>query len=171
MKRCGRCKKELPQESFGRSASGKDGLSYRCKPCDRLASSEYRKRNPDKAKKVAADYRQRNRDGVRLLSRNSRKKCYDPKRQAASYRKYTYGMSQEDFDKKAVEQNNRCAICQNVFTEIPNIDHNHSTGVIRDLLCRYCNWLLGNAYESIETLLSAAQYLKRHGDFKNEKVT
>ena len=59
------------------------------------------------------------------------------------------------------EQSGVCAICQNPehnkhnYTgEVTNlsVDHNHYTGYIRGLLCKNCNLVLGNSFESISTL-------------------
>lgn len=45
---------------------------------------------------------------------------------------------------KASKQNNRCAICKTIITpEMQVMDHNHTTGVLRDVLCRNCNGMEG----------------------------
>jgi len=60
-------------------------------------------------------------------------------------------------------QNYKCAIC---LTENPGgkgkfyIDHCHTTGKNRGLLCSCCNILLGQAKESKETLMNAIKYLE-----------
>ena len=56
-----------------------------------------------------------------------------------------------------------CAICRKPLTYKETcVDHDHQTGELRDILCRHCNWLLGHARESIETLQSAIRYLEKH---------
>jgi len=52
----------------------------------------------------------------------------------------------KDFEKERAilfkQQKGRCAICgkhQNEFKRRLNLDHNHTTGQIRGLLCYYCN--------------------------------
>ena len=51
----------------------------------------------------------------------------------------------------------RCKSCEAV-------DHNHTTGKIRDLLCGNCNGGLGKFMDNPELLIKAADYLKeRHG--------
>ena len=42
------------------------------------------------------------------------------------------------------------------------IDHCHTTGVIRGILCKNCNHVLGHARDSIQTLERAIEYLKEN---------
>ena len=57
------------------------------------------------------------------------------------------------------DQSNKCAICRDDM-QPPYVDHNHSTGTVRKLLCRHCNWLLGQAKENVNILKSAIEYLE-----------
>jgi len=48
-------------------------------------------------------------------------------------------------------------------TKIPvAVDHNHSTGKIRSLLCQGCNHGIGHFKESITLLKRAIKYLEVH---------
>lgn len=76
-----------------------------------------------------------------------------------------------EFENLISEQDNKCAICFQHETYInkrlnaPNtlsVDHNHITGKVRELLCQKCNAVLGMSRESIEILLSAIDYIRRH---------
>lgn len=60
-------------------------------------------------------------------------------------------------------QNGLCVICNSAFSEQnpSHLDHCHDTGTIRGLLCRSCNWGLGDFKDNIELLESAITYLKR----------
>lgn len=40
-------------------------------------------------------------------------------------------------------QNNRCALCNELITINPVVDHDHSTGKVRGVLHKQCNWMLG----------------------------
>jgi hypothetical protein len=54
-----------------------------------------------------------------------------------------------------------CQICKQVDERRAlSIDHNHSTGKVRGLLCDACNKALGCFKDSIENLENAIQYLK-----------
>ena len=71
-----------------------------------------------------------------------------------------YGLTIEEFAAKRAEQNDRCAICTQVFTKTPNVDHNHETGQVRKLLCGPCNIAIGLVKEDINILQAAITYLK-----------
>ena len=78
-----------------------------------------------------------------------------------------------EYNKLLEIQNNCCDICKKHNSEFKNalsVDHNHTTGVVRGLLCSKCNHLLGLAEENCSTLTNATLYLKQHtlGD-SNEK--
>ena len=88
------------------------------------------------------------------------------------HRKRTYGLSSEDFQKLIDSQNNRCWICQEIFTRTPHIDHNHSccSGIrscgkcVRGLLCHSCNCGLGNFHDRSDLLHRAIKYLGDQND-------
>lgn len=60
-------------------------------------------------------------------------------------------------------QNNKCAICYVTPDKTKGlaVDHEHTTGRIRGLLCHNCNLLLGHARDNPETLTSAIAYLRK----------
>lgn len=53
-------------------------------------------------------------------------------------------------------------ICEKVATDHKelNIDHCHTTGRIRGVLCRMCNWGLGMFKDSKELMIKAAIYIE-----------
>jgi hypothetical protein len=63
-----------------------------------------------------------------------------------------------------ISQEHKCVICKEKlqFGHLSAIDHCHKTGKVRGILCRSCNLLLGHAKDSIETLKSAQEYLKKY---------
>ena len=71
------------------------------------------------------------------------------------------GLSPEQYAQMLADQGNACAICQKEFPgRGPHIDHCHTTGQVRGLLCNACNSLLGFAKDSPATLLRAIGYLQ-----------
>ena len=64
-------------------------------------------------------------------------------------------------------QNGRCAIC-NCTTEDNRkdfaVDHCHTTGKVRELLCNGCNSGIGSFKDKPELLNKAIQYLEKHNE-------
>lgn len=84
--------------------------------------------------------------------------------------KTRYGMTVEEYDALAELQNNLCAICGNPETTKHKkgtakrlcVDHDHSSGKLRQLLCHNCNCGLGRFFDDPERLEKAVEYLRRH---------
>ena len=72
-----------------------------------------------------------------------------------------YGLTEEQYADLLVKQNNRCAICSTpiVTGRHCHVDHDHTTGKVRGVLCNHCNLMLGHAKDSTEVLLKAVEYL------------
>lgn len=82
------------------------------------------------------------------------------KRRESRY-KLQYGIPLEELEKLYIEANNKCQICsKTVIGKDRHLDHNHSTGKIRGLLCSQHNLMLGNANDSIDILQKAIKYLR-----------
>ena len=89
-------------------------------------------------------------------------KLFENKRDGAIRRQY--GITLEQYDEMLEEQNYRCAICNNedeVEGRRLAIDHCHTTGVVRGLLCGKCNRGIGLFYDSRELLERAINYLNK----------
>lgn len=77
-------------------------------------------------------------------------------------RRYLYGVTPEQYAALLAKQDNRCAICK---TDTPNgqggwhVDHDHTTGAVRGLLCNSCNLMLGQAKDDPDRLRAALAYL------------
>lgn len=57
-------------------------------------------------------------------------------------RKRMFNVTQDGYQEMFLNQNKSCAICERNDL-ILNLDHNHLTGKIRQLLCTPCNTILG----------------------------
>jgi hypothetical protein len=133
-KTCTKCGIHKSHSEFYKTSQSKDGLVWRCKSCHNAA----------------------------VRSR------YSPEKRKERGLKYLYGVSLEWYDSKLKEQDFGCAICG---IKIPGgngkhfyVDHNHSTGQVRDLLCHNCNFVIGYAKEDIDILLAVIEYLRIWGE-------
>jgi len=91
-----------------------------------------------------------------------------------SIRKYklrtVFGLTPQDYDDMLAEQDGRCGICQQkVGDKRLCIDHSHTTGQIRGLLCHHCNVALGLFKDSTESLVRAIEWVSRSRFMKPPK--
>lgn len=84
------------------------------------------------------------------------------------YYKKKYGIDTSEWNKLYVEQNGLCFICEGegfVMRDCHEaklmVDHCHSTGKVRGLLCHNCNRALGLLQDDLKSLSRAIQYLER----------
>ena len=76
-----------------------------------------------------------------------------------SYRLKThFGLTTEEFSAMIEQQNNKCKICE-CYMVPPQVDHNHTTGKVRALLCRSCNTSLGLLKEDSKILYNMISYI------------
>lgn len=93
--------------------------------------------------------------------------CYNEKGRAAykehpTYRARLmkrYGISETTYEYMKLAQHGKCLICGSRPERLV-VDHDHETNEVRALICRFCNFMLGNAKESAEVLTKGAAYLK-----------
>lgn len=72
-------------------------------------------------------------------------------------------MTDEQYHEMMKTQEGKCAICGTTFTDKPrhiHIDHCHSTGKVRGLLCKPCNQGLGMFKDDPALLKAAAYYVE-----------
>lgn len=146
IKKCASCGVEGPHY---KQASSKDGFDRLCVKCRK----EYRDSPEGKAKasKWRSDHK------------------YSSKAWVLSHK---YKLTREVYDEMLSKQNNACAICGRELCTLevynkelkpskPCVDHDHSSGMVRGLLCSRCNVAVGMFEDDPERMLSAAVYLLR----------
>lgn len=102
------------------------------------------------------EYYQRNKDEIK-----PKVAAYREGRKASLFRSYLkrrYGITFDQWTEMLIAQSGRCAICLDPMVD-PHVDHDHSTGSVRGLLCTNCNTGLGKFKDSPDRLASAIQYL------------
>jgi hypothetical protein len=138
-KKCSLCGEYKELDQYLKSVCSSTGAQGACIPCDNKRNKI--KYNTDPAVKLKQD----------TANKKSRLK--------------KYGLTLDDFDTMMLDQNYGCKICgrefnqRNVFKSA-RVDHCHSTGKVRGLLCVNCNLGLGNFYDNTELLMNAIDYLK-----------
>jgi RNase P subunit RPR2 len=176
---CLPCHAALSREYRARVKDGQIAqVLVNCASCEDLAAIRVKCNRCGEAKPLTEFYANRSRLpwGVHSLCRSCFRetqavsKARDPERVRAvklrSHLKRTYGLSVEAYEAMLVEQGGVCAICSRRPGDATHgrlvVDHRHSTGEIRGLLCEACNSVLGLFGDSPVRLEVAADYLERH---------
>ncbi|MCE5292915.1 MAG: endonuclease VII domain-containing protein [Nocardiaceae bacterium] len=133
-----------------------------CKPC---AARRYRTNKP-RLRAAAAKRDKENRAHNQATQRAWRAKV--PEQLQLRRRIQLYKMSVAEFETRLAAQKGRCAACETSFEDqTPHVDHDHaccpgkrSCGkCVRGLLCRRCNWILGQARDDAKLLGRVANYI------------
>lgn len=93
---------------------------------------------------------------------NNRKRPYDPRANKNSHLKRTYGITVDEYEAMLESQGGVCAICggtEKIEGRLMAVDHCHTTGAIRGILCSNCNRSIGLLGDNIDILKSAIKYL------------
>jgi hypothetical protein len=134
-------------------------------------NAEYRIKNKENIKKKLSEYRAKNREKIKSrvaeYARKNSEKLKEYRRLKKDFIKCKkYGLNEEWYKEKLIEQNGKCAICgtdkPGGFGKKLHIDHCHKTQKVRGLLCSNCNTAIGYLQDSISILESAKQYLIKH---------
>jgi hypothetical protein len=74
-----------------------------------------------------------------------------------------YGLTEEEYTVLLISQNNLCAICckDKESKRDWHVDHCHTTGKVRGILCHHCNLGLGNFKDNKGYLENAIAYLSK----------
>jgi hypothetical protein len=77
-----------------------------------------------------------------------------------------FKMSVEDYASMLESQDNKCSICGKEYISGSKrfaVDHDHSTGLVRGILCSRCNTAIGQFEDNVVLLEGAISYLKKNG--------
>ena len=144
VKQCQKCKETKPLGDFPKCKANKDGYYSYCKTCNSKKGTIHYQYNLEKKKTYQRD---------RYKEYTRAKNLVDK-----------YGLTVETYNQMLQEQNNKCAICSKESDKTLVVDHCHTTGKVRSLLCFRCNTAIGFMLDNPEVCLSAAEYLTKHKD-------
>lgn len=145
-----------------------DGGKYNRKAC------EYNAKNRERNREVRKKYWETHREQARQTQRkwyNNNPACRREhvwKTSGIDMRYWSYDKYIEMFK----NQNGKCRGCgyklvlsKREISEdscVAHVDHDHTNGRVRGLLCRGCNQALGNVEDNMETLIHLVDYLKSY---------
>jgi len=184
LKKCTKCKILKSISEFSIDNSRYDNLKATCNKCCNINTKNWYANNVEKARKIANDsYKKRKesiserRKQLRALNPEKHKESvkntklknsvhYQNLNKLASWRRAGMkNMTIEKYEKMFELQKECCAICnihQSKLKKKLFVDHDHTTGKVRGLLCPQCNSVLGYVNDSIEVLVKMIGYLKAH---------
>jgi hypothetical protein len=119
----------------------------------RANQKKYQLKNRDLLNLKAAEYRKNNKETVLNTKYKNR-----------------YGITVKEYNTMLAKQGGVCAICKEKESSISRwhsktirlaVDHNHTTGVVRGVLCNRCNRGIGYLNDDITILRAAIEYLER----------
>ena len=156
-KRCSACGEDKSADAFWNKRDAKDGLHPHCKVCGKARYQRWLEKNKMSCKAQRRKYYESNKESIKRKSREWHNANPDAVRDKLLRLR---GMSREEYAAMLESQQGTCAICKKPQTRRAlSIDHDHSTGKIRGLLCDNCNHGLGKFQDSRELLIAAAEYL------------
>lgn len=133
--------------------------SGNCKICARVAATKWNKAHPLKSRLNRQKHQKSHGAYYALKAREYRKKHIEEK--AAYNRMYNlrkkYGLTEQQYTSMQEEQGGLCALCSRRKKLV--VDHCHSTGKVRGLLCDQCNTGMGMLGDTEESLRRATTYL------------
>lgn len=107
-------------------------------------------------------YKQKNKERIRIQGQLYWTRYRD------RHLEHLYGLPVGTYDKMFVAQDGKCAICLQPETAtrkgkrmVLAVDHDHTTGQVRQLLCYACNRGIGLLKDSPNLLRAAADYLEK----------
>jgi hypothetical protein len=158
-KTCTKCLQIKSLDLFNKKKKSKDGYEFWCRHCTSEASKKVRLENPENAAYLKKQWKSRNVDREKNNNKGYNLLKYWPNLSAKeALIKYNDLLKQQEY---------KCVLCARHSNEFKNrfhVDHCHTTGKVRGLLCFNCNVMLGNSLENLETLQKAILYLRGLND-------
>lgn len=125
--------------------------------------------NPEKYRKYHREWNNRNKERRAEIKRAYNDRNPDVEKDRSLWKRFK--ITREQYDAMLSSQDGVCAICGNPETTSTNrkndgsvnrlaVDHNHSTGVVRGLLCFKCNTMLAHVEKNEELITKIVRYLE-----------
>ena len=85
----------------------------------------------------------------------------NPNLNRSNHLRYRYNLTIQEYDEMKAAQDGKCACCKKEDSRLV-IDHDHTTGKIRGLLCDACNLSLGLLGDDLSVISSLHTYLENN---------
>lgn len=169
--RCAKCKAAQREYGIKRRAKVASGVTKvkhgtanayksgcRCAPC----KSAHRKRVKEyRAERLErGDFAHGTSSGYTIL----KCRCEQCMEYGQTQRLKRYGLENAQYASMLKEQRGACASCGDEFNDArtPHIDHCHSTGEVRGLLCSPCNLALGLMQDDPQRIQGLLAFINQH---------
>ena len=172
MKTCNKCGVAQPLENFYKSPGMRDGRRGDCKECNLKAKQERYIADPAAAIARVKRWQQANADRVNANQRRRRSTPEARLRERAAHLMRKYGLTIEQYDAMLETQGGGCFICGRPPRDdiSLHVDHDHSTGKVRGILCFRCNNALADFNEDTTVLRKAIGYLTVHAPGVEDEI-
>lgn len=141
-----------PEDRARYNKTWKEKNPEKAKESHRLAQLRWRAKNQEKVRARLREWAKNNRPHVNAY-------------RMKQYYKDKYGLTQEGKQELLESQGGCCAACG---SSTPNhkqgwvVDHCHTSGKVRGILCQPCNLTLGKVRDNPEHLRKLADYVEKH---------
>ena len=131
---------------------------------DRVTEAAWREKNKPRLLEKEKAYRNANRDALREKWKAwaLKDRAAHPEKHRQFALKRLYGITQEEYDRLLLTQDGHCAICPRKPEDekfgVLHVDHSHTTGAVRGLLCHKCNTGGGLFNDDPDLLCKAADW-------------
>jgi hypothetical protein len=142
-KTCRKCEITKPLDQFYKHKRSKGGYRNQCKECRDEKAKEWNNKNRH------------------LLSGYARKwESKNPLKKVCYSLRTLYGITLRQRDEMIDSQGGKCPVCLVEFSKevSPCVDHDHTTGEIRGILCMSCNFAEG-LLKNTDSVLRLFEYL------------
>ena len=162
-KTCSKCQCSKPVESFGIRDKKTGGINSWCNPC----LKSYKSARWQSKKDEMRDYKKK---WYELNKEDQKEKCRQ-RYQSGDKKKHSkvvwrnkilrdYKLTEEQYFVMLEDQQDVCKICGKNYQKRLSVDHCHTTGVVRGLLCHKCNAAIGLLNDDPELLKKSAAYIE-----------
>jgi Recombination endonuclease VII len=151
---CTKCKQDKDVSLFHKDKKKVSGYTSWCKECRNTARADIYWKDPEHGRNRAKSYRESLTAEQRYISNRNTKL------------KQAYGLTHEQVEEMKRLQDYKCYVCNKQESEAGTkglvVDHNHTTGQIRKMLCGPCNTALGLLNEDVGIFTSLIKYVEEH---------